>query len=252
MFRPSALVLAGCAVAVALSAASCSPSYQRDSAGARHESAAALAKGHALVQQRQYDEAIDTFVRLAGDESVQAEAVSGAAEALVHKSSRMRLPQRVDAALELGKRLPANGASRPELGSAVSTLLVDPVVEEARLAKRLLDNRRAFVEAMRDDDEGDVMPAPSQRAMTGDEALRAKERLHELDVPRDVVLLYRYARPLAAVLDRFSVDDQRYLAEEGVTNSQLDEIEQSCDMLAETLNTVQLQLDRMRPGWREQ
>ena len=115
-------------------------------------------------------------------------------------------------------------------------MLVDPVVEQARQAEVLLKNRRAFVERMHEEGEGDVMPTPrDRRVLTEAEVDGRAEAVARTRAGSRLAKLYRYARPLAAVMDRFVVDDERYLGEEDVTDEQLDEIEQSCDLLGEAL-----------------
>ena len=113
MKRLLALVLLAAVTALGLSACASRGGDETSKAEeAEHATASGIAKGHALVQQRQYDEAIDTFVELAGEDGVRNEAVSGAGEALVHQASTQRVPERIEAAIELGKRLPARRRTR--------------------------------------------------------------------------------------------------------------------------------------------
>ena len=70
------------AAALALVPAGCARDDRTAVVDAHHDLAGRIAQGHALVQQRQYDRAIDTFVQLAAEDGVEDKAIDGAGEAL--------------------------------------------------------------------------------------------------------------------------------------------------------------------------
>jgi hypothetical protein len=237
-----ALVLGGCSTGF-------SKSEQQDAATS-HEAATKLAEGHAKAAQQNYNQAIDAFVDAAGDSRASSDAVKASADTLTRQLAGDRLPTRLDAALMLQKRLPA-GTRSDGLRATVESFLVTPVIDQVHQAEVLLKDRQAFVRSMRDQDQGDALPTPAdQRSVTESEVVDAQSHLQDLRMPAEIVKLYEYERPLAAAMDRFLADDQRYLNQQDVSSQQLDEIDQSCHALAEALWPVQRQLDRVRPGWR--
>ena len=78
---------------------------------------------------------------------------------------------------------------------------------------------------MREEGEGDVLPAPrDRRVLTEAEVVAARApAAGARGAPEAIERLYEYARPLAAAMDRFIADDERYLGEEDVSDEQLDE-----------------------------
>lgn len=249
----AALAIVTVAIGVALAGCSMLASWTnhpQTPEEARRAAALKVAQGHNLVKQGRYDVAMDVFVAAAANASVRSVAVSGAVEALDKSTDGKRLPDRLNAALMLQKRLPA-GACQAQLGQAVRALLVAPVVKQVQQGTRLLRDRRAFVEQMRNTDQGDVLPTPANdRALTEGEVVATLDRMHDLGMPTPVVKLYMVERPLAAAMDRFLADDRRYLNQDAVTNTELDEISNSCDDLYNSLGPVQDQLDVVKPGWR--
>ena len=242
------------ALAVLLAAAACAAPHpvREHSAESTGDPGTAtnLTQGRALTSEHRYDQAIDEYVAAAGDASASSEAVDGAVSALEAKTSGERLPKKLDAALALQKRLPA-AAARDSLKRSAEAFLVQPVIKQAKQAEVLMKDRRAFVERMREDGEADVLPTPAnERAITEAEVVDAQGHIEELGMNRDITKLYDYERDLAAAMDRFLADDQRYLREEEMSESALDELAESSDVLAEALWPVQRQLDRVRPGWR--
>jgi hypothetical protein len=249
----AASITCGITLAVALALSACAvrgpESQQADEA--YREAAAKIAEGHSRVLQRDYGCAVDAFVAAAGDSDVASDAASGAADAVRRAHAGDRLPGRLDGVLMLQKRLPSGMASNA-LRATVTNYLVDPVAEQARQAAVLLQDRRAFVQQMREQNQADVLSTPTdKRMLTEAEVVEAQSRMQQLRVPASVVRLYTFERPLAAAMDRFLADDERYLGRENVTDNELDEIDHSCDALGDALWPVQRQLDRVRPGWRQ-
>ncbi len=210
-----------------------------------------LARAHALLEGRQYDGAIDAFLLAASYKPSTREAVAGAIEAMDRKVADRPLPDKLDAAVQLQKRLPTT-ARRDELKARVLEYLLAPVVKQAKQADALLKDRSRFIEDMWENDEGDVGSASiGGRALTEAEAREAQRHLKELGMPYAVMDLYIHEERLAAAMDRFVHDDERYLRQEEVSDEALYAMTDSCSQLGDALWPVQRRLDRLKPDWRK-